>query len=192
MSTKRKTCLIAAAALLLVAMAGVPVGASASRITPIGQQVQTAPQSVVTVQGFPQQASMVLSDDIRTRWSLAVFHAVGNLNPTPGMVQVGVEWSLSEDGGTDAIRRNNQYNTTLCLPGKMTGAINGDGACGVQGYATFEDGVVATVATINQSNMRGIRDAMLGNDPDALRRAIWESPWAASRYGNGSAWVYVK
>jgi murein DD-endopeptidase MepM/ murein hydrolase activator NlpD len=103
-----------------------------------------------------------------------------------------VAWTLAEDSGDGALARNNALNTTLCMPGAMTGAINGDGACGVQGYATWADGIEATARTLEQANFAEVRGALLANDAEGARVALWASPWAASHYGYGAAWPRVQ
>ncbi len=124
----------------------------------------------------------------REAFARDVLLSLGNRQPTAEIVAFMVAWSIAEDAGDGAIARNNLYNTTLCLPGRMTGAINGDGACGVQGYATWQDGIEATARTLEQANFAAIRAALLANDADAARAALWASPWAASHYGYGAAW----
>jgi murein DD-endopeptidase MepM/ murein hydrolase activator NlpD len=134
-----------------------------------------------------EQAQQV-ADDPREQWALDFLARLGNTQPSREVVTMIVEWTLAEDSGEGAFVRNNPLNTTLCLPGAMTGAINGDGACGVQGYATWEDGIEANARTLEQANFETVRAAILANDADAARQALWASPWAASHYGYGSAW----
>jgi len=130
----------------------------------------------------------VFADLNRARWGQALLVALGNPNPSQEMIGLTIEWSLSEDHGTDALSRNNPWNTTMCGY-NMVGAINSDGACGVAHYATMDDGIAATVATLRQSNFTEVRQALLGSDVGAAREAIWRSPWAASHYGYGSSWT---
>ncbi len=126
--------------------------------------------------------------DLRTAWGVDLLARLGNTQPTPDLLAFMVAWTYAEDAGTGALTRNNAYNTTLCMPGRMTGAINGDGACGVQGYATWQDGIEATARTLEQDNFAGVRAALLANDAQMARQELWASPWAASHYGYGAAW----
>lgn len=123
----------------------------------------------------------------RERAALSLLAAVGNEQPSSVMVAEVVAWSIAEDGGDGAIRRNNPWNTTMC-GFNMIGAINADGACGVGHYATMEDGIGANAATLMQGNFSQVREALLANDVGAFRHALWASPWAASRYNGGLDW----
>lgn len=139
-----------------------------------------APQPVAAVAVQPQ--------DARAAWGMDVLARLGNAQPTPDLVAFMVAWTYAEDASDGALNRNNAYNTTLCMPGRMTGAINGDGACGVQGYSTWQDGIEATARTLEQDNFAAVRKALLANEADVAQHALWASPWAASHYGYGAAW----
>lgn len=145
--------------------------------------LRPAPAAPIVAEAAPSAVA-----DVRQAWAIDLLARLGNAQPSAEVIAFMVQWSIAEDAGGDAIARNNLYNTTLCLPGRMTGAINGDGACGVQGYATWQDGIEATALTIEQANFARIRAALLANDADAARLALWESPWAASHYGYGASW----
>jgi murein DD-endopeptidase MepM/ murein hydrolase activator NlpD len=123
----------------------------------------------------------------REAWSIALLEALRSPQPTPAMVAEVVAWTLAEDSGGGAMDRNNPWNTTMCGFNQVS-AINNDGACGVAGYATFEDGIAATVATLEQDNFAGVRSALLNNDVEGFKSALWSSPWAASHYGYGAHW----
>ncbi len=144
-----------------------------------------APAPAITAEAAMQPVAAATP---REAWAVDLLGRLGNAQPDAATVAFLVAWSIAEDAGDGAIARNNLYNTTLCLPGRMTGAINGDGACGVQGYATWQDGIEATARTLEQANFAAIRAALLANDADAARAALWASPWAASHYGYGAAW----
>ncbi len=158
-------CMLIMAALAVLLRQPAPIAAEAAM-----QPVAAAPQNA------------------REAWAVDLLARLGNTQPTPALIGFMVDWSIAEDAGDGALNRNNAYNTTLCLPGRMTGAINGDGACGVQGYATWQDGIEATARTLEQNNFAGIRAALLANDADAAKRELWAAPWAASHYGYGAAW----
>jgi len=136
----------------------------------------------------PQAASAPHPTNAREQWAVDLLARLGNTQPSADTLAMVVEWTIAEDGGDGALARNNALNTTLCLPGRMTGAINGDGACGVQGYATWEDGIEATARTLEQQNFSAIRAALLLNDAEGARAALWASGWAASHYGYGAGW----
>jgi murein DD-endopeptidase MepM/ murein hydrolase activator NlpD len=120
----------------------------------------------------------------RERWAVALLAAIGNTQPTEDVVNEVVVWSIAEDGGAGALRRNNPWNTTM--PG-----FHDDGchmADCVRRYPTPEDGIAATAATLAQGNFADVRAALLANDAVGFRAALWASPWAASHYSYGASW----
>lgn len=81
-------------------------------------------------------------------------------------------WANCE-GGTATF---NPFNTTLPWP--RSTCYNS--VC-VRNYANFQDGLSATISTIDQSNMTPIRQALQGNyNRDAFAAAIDASPWGTS------------
>lgn len=144
--------------------------------------LRPAPPAIVA------EAAPQASQGTRAAWAVDLLGRLGNTQPSAELITFMVAWSIAEDSGPGALGRNNAYNTTLCLPGRMTGAINGDGACGVQGYATWQDGIEATARTLEQSNFAGIRAALLANDAERAKLELWASGWAESHYGYGASW----
>lgn len=139
----------------------------------------------------PAPFSGVRASNPREEWAIALLARLGNAQPSAATVAMVVEWTLAEDGSDGAFARNNPLNTTMCGYNQV-GAINGDGACGVGHYATYEDGLDATVATLAQANFAGIRQALQSNDPEQARQALWASPWAASHYSGGAGWPQLE
>lgn len=135
----------------------------------------------------PTPAAAGLPATDRERFAIDLLASLGNVQPTPGIVAFVVTWTVAEDGSGGALNRNNPLNTTLCGH-NQTGAINGDGACGVAGYATYQDGIEATRDTLLQQNFSEIREALQANDANGARLALWASPWAESHYGYGASW----
>lgn len=158
----------------LASLFGAVVVVRAHRATP--PQVREAEQAFM---GVPTP---------RDTWAVDLLARLGNTQPSAGVVRFLVQWSIAEDAGGSAFARNNPLNTTLCLPGRMTGAINGDGACGVQGYATYEDGLEATTQTLAGGAYTEIVAGLLGNDPQRAYQGLIASPWAESHYGWGESW----
>lgn len=150
-----------------------------------GQRDGQAPVAAPAFDIAPQTAT-----NPREQFALDVLAALGNDQPTPQIAAFMMEWTVAEDGGDGALNRNNPLNTTICGHGAI-GAINNDGACGVGHYATYADGVSATVDTLVQSNFSSITAALQANDPDAARAALWASGWAESHYGGGAGWPHV-
>lgn len=148
---------------------------------------QPTPQAPTTAQEASQAAvAYDLSND-RERWAYDLLTRLGNPQPSPQIIAFVVSWTLAEDTSNGAFARNNPLNTTMCGY-NMIGSINADGACGVGHYATYEDGMGATIATLQQSNFATITAALLANDSDTAREALWASPWAASHYNYGVGW----
>jgi hypothetical protein len=171
----RAVLLWCAAALLGGALFG------ASQIAP----VEAAP--VVIVSSGTSYTGPPLTE--RERFAMDLLAQIENTQPTQETIDFLVEWTIAEDGSGGALVRNNPLNTTMC-GFNMTGAINGDGACGVQGYATYEDGLAATVATLTQSNFMSITIALQQNDAPGALQALITSDWAESKYGGGADWPH--
>ena len=125
----------------------------------------------------------------REGFAVDLLAALGNTQPTVEAIAFIVEWTIAEDGSGGALARHNPLNTTMC-GFNNTGAINGDGACGVSGYATYEDGLAATVATLTQSNFAGITASLQTNDAPGALEALIASDWASSHYSGGASWPH--
>ncbi len=120
----------------------------------------------------------------REQRALDLLRALGNTQPTPATLAFVVEWSLAEDSGDGAIERNNLWNTTQ--PGfNETQSINSDG---VRGYATWQDGLAATVHTLMNGYYNEVVIGLQTNDPPRAKAGLIASPWAASRYNGGVGW----
>jgi len=146
-----------------------------------------AHRAAVPAQAAPAAEQVLFVTTDREQAALALLSAIGNPQPSAAILSEVVDWSLAEDGGSDAMSRNNPWNTTMCGFGQAR-AINGDGACGVGAYPTMEDGIAANAATLGQGNFADVRAALLANDPEAFKTALWASPWAASHYSGGVGW----
>lgn len=120
----------------------------------------------------------------REMWAVDFLGALGNAEPTGDTVAMVVEWTLAEDSGEGAFLRNNPLNTTQ--PGfAETVTINSDG---VKGYESRAAGLDAAVHTITNGLYDEVVRALLANDAESAKRALWASPWAGSHYGYGSGW----
>lgn len=145
--------------------------------------------SAAPAQAAPVAAAAPVND--REQFAADLLASLGNGQPTAETVAFVVEWTIAEDGSGGALGRNNPLNTTICGH-NWTGAINGDGACGVGGYGSYQDGIAATRDTLLQQNFSAITAALQANDPEGARRALWDSPWAASHYGYGAGWPHYQ
>lgn len=93
------------------------------------------------------------------------------------------DWETSEGGGG----KYNPLNQGP-VPGHpeltTTGSQYGGGAAD---FASWSDGLTGAADYLDMPAYQGIRDALRSGRPDAARAALINSPWAASHYGNGSA-----
>jgi len=139
----------------------------------------------------PAPAPAATPANTREQWAYDLLAALGNAQPTPATIAFVIEWTLAEDSGPGALDRHNPLNTTQCGHNQVS-AINGDGACGVAGYATYQDGIAATIDTITQANFEAVARALQANDAQAAQLALWASPWAESHYGYGASWPHYE
>lgn len=103
---------------------------------------------------------------------------------TAGNKQFVYDWEVSEGGG-GAYNPLNQGP----VPGDprltTSGSQYGGGAAD---YASWTDGLTGAADYLNMSSYQPVAADLQANDPAAARTALWDSPWAASHYGYGSAW----
>jgi len=122
----------------------------------------------------------------RERWAVDILAGVQNTQPSAEIVGFLVEWTCAEDSGGGALARNNVLNTTQ-TGFNETQTINGDG---VKGYATYEDGLAATLQTLSYSSYTEIVAGLQTNDPQRAFNGLIASPWAGSHYGGGADWPH--
>ncbi|MFN8036684.1 MAG: hypothetical protein U0V73_12190 [Acidimicrobiia bacterium] len=104
----------------------------------------------------------------RTKWGTDVLSALG-MPLTDQNVTAMTAWARAE--GTDAAF--NPIATTQSSPG----ATNFN-SVGVKNYASYEDGLAATVKTLTNGRYGNILAALqTGNDAEAVARAVADSPW---------------
>jgi hypothetical protein len=145
---------------------------------------QEPAQTVAIVGVGATQAGPPLTD--RERWAVDILAGVGNAQPTAGIVGFVVAWSCAEDSGRGALARHNALNTTQSGFNE-THAINGDG---VRGYASYDDGLAATLQTLSYGYYTEIVAGLQTNDPARALTGLLASPWAASQYGGGASWPH--
>lgn len=108
-------------------------------------------------------------------WALAVLAALGATSNGDNALALDL-WAQSEGAPG---WRHNWLNTTLSGYGGVS--VN---SVGVKAYPTFAAGVKATAATLSQSNMSGIRYALVsGLDIQVIYSAINASPWCGGCQG---------
>lgn len=122
-------------------------------------------------------------DAVATAWATALLAALG-IQATPERVQFIYDWEQSEGGGG----KFNPLNQGP-VPGQpsltTTGSQYGGGAAD---FANWEAGIQGAVDYLHMPNFQGVLAALQGNNYSAMTQALWDSPWAGSHYGYGSAW----
>jgi len=101
----------------------------------------------------------------------------------PSNEQFVYDWEKSEGGGG----KFNPLNQGP-VPGHpeltTTGSQYGGGAAD---YASWDAGLQGAVDYINMPNYTAVKAALMAGNGAQARSALIQSPWAASHYGNGSA-----
>lgn len=87
-----------------------------------------------------------------------------------------------------AFARNNPLNTTQS-GFEETQVVNSDG---VRGYSTRQAGLAAAIHTVTNGLYSDVVSALLSNDAEGAKRALWHSPWAGSHYGYGASWPHYQ
>lgn len=133
----------------------------------------------------PVEAAQTAQDapgGTREAWARDVLAGLGNATPSAATVALMVAWQEAEDvcthacGYSNAWERHNPLNTTQ-TGFSETGTINGDG---VKGYATYQDGVSATLQTLSYGYYTEIVAGLQTNDPERALRGLYVSPWGTS------------
>lgn len=102
-------------------------------------------------------------------------------------------WEAAEGGHWNNSATYNPLNTTLHLPGSgpMGGNPNQNGGDPVQAYKTWEDGLNATIQTLQHSRYQGIIAALHANNPQAAAQAAVNSGWGTHNIQLGSGAHYA-
>lgn len=137
--------------------------------------------AIATAQAAPAAAQ---PGNVRERWAADLASRLGNTAPTAETIAFLVEWTMAEDSSDGAMARNNPLNTTQSS-GATTVVINGDG---VKGYASYQDGLDATVTTLANGYYDEIVAGIQMNDPGRALAGLIASPWASSQYNGGRDW----
>ena len=140
--------------------------------------VRPAPPAIVA------EAAPQAPQGTRAAWAVDVLGRLGNAAPSAATVAFLVQWSRAEDASDGAFARHNPLNTTQ-TSGAVVSTINDDG---VRGYASYEDGMAATLQTLSYGYYTEIVAGLLSNDPERAKRGLFNSPWASSHYGYGASW----
>jgi hypothetical protein len=114
----------------------------------------------------------------RTDWAEAFLHAMGTA-PNGGNTAAVVAWETKEGGHWNNDAKYNPLNTTWKLDGQNNPIK--DNPAGVQAYASWEDGLRASVDTVQLNYYDALRAALAGSDPYAVSHALGASPWGTGQ-----------
>lgn len=135
----------------------------------------------------PTEAQSAPPTNERERWAIDILAGLGNRQPSAETIAFVVAWTVAEDGregpGT-ALARNNVLNTTQQGYNETT-TINGDG---VKGYATYQDGLAATLQTLSYGYYTEIVAGLQTNDPERALRGLYASPWGTDARNVETLW----
>lgn len=113
------------------------------------------------------------------QWATAVLAGIG---APADQTNIDTLWAWSnKESGADVMRWNNPLNTTEPWPGAQN--MN---SVGVKRYASVNDGVLATVATLDN----GYYPTILANLRSSLSRSQWGNACAElGKWGTGCGWL---
>lgn len=115
---------------------------------------------------------MPAGDYTPNEWANAVLRRL-KIKATRANTRALVGWSKAEGGHWNNTAKYNPLNTTQNMPGSGDTGTQGN----ISVYRDWNQGVDATVKTLNNGMYGGILNALKGNDPVAVGRAVQASPW---------------
>lgn len=102
----------------------------------------------------------------RAQFVTDVLHGIGNANPAQNVIGWCVAWSLAETGHPTATYSGAAYNLlNTTQPEAGTTDFN---SAGVKNYASYSQGVAATVTTLQNGYYPALLAALRSNDEVAL------------------------
>ena len=118
-------------------------------------------------------------------WAVALLQRLGA--PTTAQnIQAVTSWEAAEGGHWNNTAYYNPLNTTQDASGAT--AMN---SVGVKAYTSWQQGLDATVKTLNNGNYAGILHALRqGNDANAVANAVVQSPWGTHQITVGDQTNY--
>lgn len=122
-----------------------------------------------------------MTDYDPSSWASALLTRLGE-PATDANVQAITSWESAEGGNWHNTAHYNPLNTTYNEPGSST--MN---SSGVRSYTSWDQGLAATVATLQEAPYTGILDALNpGNDASGVVQAVTNSPWGTKSITLGS------
>lgn len=122
-------------------------------------------------------------DLLATAWAVNLLTAA-NLPVTQPNIQFVYNWEKSEGGG-GKFNPLNQGPVPNDPSLTSTGQQYGGGAAD---FNSWQAGIAGAVDFLNMPNYAPVKAALQSSNYQQATQALWASPWAASHYGNGSAW----
>jgi hypothetical protein len=133
--------------------------------------VPGAPSSVSTLAGVPDGSVTP------TTWAQALLRALGAPASAEDLRAI-VAWEQAEGGHWANSALHNPLNTTQREPGSWP--MN---AVGVQGYPSWDEGMTATVTTLDNGRYPGVLAALrAGSCAPCVADAVGASPWGTGRF----------
>ena len=98
------------------------------------------------------------------------------IHQTPGAVRALVGWMKAEGGHWHNDAKYNPLNTTQPMPGAGNTGSQGN----IKVYRDWNQGVQATVKTLENGRYQPILHALAQGDPNRVAQAIGQTPWGTS------------
>lgn len=117
-----------------------------------------------------------------SEWAAAFLAQLGH-KPTTVRLSAMIAWAACEGGGV----KNHAYYNPLNTTRDAVGAVSVN-RCGVKAYQTMQQGMMATVQTLNLAPYWKVRAALQGfSDADAILAVVSASPWGTHPHYHAAA-----
>lgn len=118
---------------------------------------------------------MASNDPTVEQWAATVLKRL-RIRQTPGAVQALVGWARAEGGHWNNQARYNPLNTTQPEPGAGNTGSQGN----IKVYRSWDQGIDATVKTLENGRYQPILQGLASGDPNRVANAIGQTPWGTS------------
>jgi hypothetical protein len=122
-------------------------------------------------------------DGAALQWATDFLNMLG-APATVSNIDFVYQWEKSEGGGGKYNPLNQgpvPGNPSLTTTGQQYGG-------GAADFASWQAGLQGAVDYLHMSNYTQVLAALMRGDGQSAKTALWNSPWASSHYGYGSAW----
>jgi hypothetical protein len=114
-------------------------------------------------------------DETPSQFAVALLHRMG-IKPNTANVKALVGWQRAEGGHWNNDAKYNPLNTTQNMPGAGNTGTQGN----IKVYKSWNQGIEATVKTLENGRYDHIIQALRGNSSQKVAQAIGSSPWGTS------------